>query len=175
MRPSQWIALLITALVGVLWVFIGQNWLFLYVFPGLLGPVVPTFLNTGSSPSFTVLWISCIVALALWIVTAANRRTRSAADVIRMQTAWWITAVLLTVLGGLYQLFFTVFIWMIRDESPIQGSGISYYPLPPAGWVLVLTMVVFNVLLLFWLPSLLATPRSHRLVVPGAVTLIGDR
>ena len=26
-----------------------------------------------------------------------------------------------------------------------------------------------------WLPTLLASPRSHRLVVPGAVTLLGGR
>ena len=31
------------------------------------------------------------------------------------------------------------------------------------------------VILLFWLPTLLASPRTYRLVVPGAVTLLGSR
>ena len=39
----------------------------------------------------------------------------------------------------------------------------------------VLVFVVLDVALLFWLPTLLASPRSYRFVVPGAVTLFGGR
>jgi hypothetical protein len=41
--------------------------------------------------------------------------------------------------------------------------------------MLLLVFVVFDVLLLFWLPTLLASPRSYRFVVPGAVKLLGGR
>ena len=178
MRPFQWTLLLITVLAGILWVFLAQNWLFLNLFPGLLvgpGMNLEDYLQTGSSPSFAVLWISCTVALLVWLASTSSRRTRNAAEVRRMQPVWWFTTLLLVVLGCLYQLFFTVFLWQIRGESPIEGSAITSYPVPTAGWILLLAFVVLDVLLLFWLPTLLASPRSHRLVVPGAVTLLGGR
>jgi hypothetical protein len=41
--------------------------------------------------------------------------------------------------------------------------------------VVLLGFVLLDVILLFWLPTLLASPRTYRLVVPGAVTLLGSR
>lgn len=48
-------------------------------------------------------------------------------------------------------------------------------PYPPAGWLLLMVFVIFDVILLFWLPTLLASPKTFRLVVPGAVRLMGGR
>jgi hypothetical protein len=38
-----------------------------------------------------------------------------------------------------------------------------------------MVFVIFDVILLFWLPTLLASPKTFRLVVPGAVRLMGGR
>ncbi len=178
MRPFQWILLLFLVLGGMLWTFLFQNYLFLNLFPGLLvgpGLDLQDYLQTGSSPSFTVLWISCMVALLIWFSSTAGSRASCSAEVRRKRPLWWLAAAILVALGWLYQLFFTIFVWQIRGQSPIEGSGTNYYPLPPGGWMVLLSFVVLDVLLLFWLPTLLASPRSYRLVVPGAVKFLGGR
>lgn len=176
MRPSQYTWLGITFAGGILWIFLAQNWIFLNVFPELLagnGINLQKFLQTGSSPSFTALWISCVIALIGWITITLNGQPRNVSDVLHKRTVWWSISSLLLVLGVLYQTIFTVFIWLIPGNSPMQGSGINYYPVPAGGWLLLILFVVLDVILLFWLPTLLASPRSYRLVVPGAVKLFG--
>jgi hypothetical protein len=175
MRSKQYIYLGISFFIGILWIFIAQNWVFLNIFSALLGQDLTVYLPRISSPSFTVLWFSCITALGIWIVTTLNGKPRNAAEVRVMQPLWWLAASVLVVLGWLYQLIFTVLIWQIQGASPVQGSGVNYYALPFAGWLVVLGAVMFNVLLLFWLPTLLATGRTYRFVVPGAVRLFGGR
>ncbi|MCF8140497.1 MAG: hypothetical protein K9J75_05260 [Cyanobium usitatum Tobar12.5m-G36] len=173
MHSKQYILLGISFLIGILWVFIAQNWILLNIFSGLLGQSISVYLTQISSPSFTVLWFSCITALGIWIVTTLNGKPRNAAEVRVMQPLWWLAASVLVLLGWLYQLIFTVFIWQVQGASPVEGSGVNYYALPFAGWLLVLGAVMLNVLLLFWLPTLLATGRTYRFVVPGAVRLLG--
>ena len=175
MLSKQYIYLGISVLFGILWVFIAQEWIFLNVFSTLLGRDLDVFLPQISRPSFTALWFSCITALGIWIVTTLNGKPRNAAEVRAMQPLWWLAASVLVVLGWLYQLIFTVLIWQMQDTSPVERSGVNYYDLPFAGWLLVLGSVMVNVLLLFWLPTLLATGRTFRFVVPGAVRLLGGR
>jgi drug/metabolite transporter (DMT)-like permease len=110
MRPLQWTLLLFIVVLGVLWIFLAQNVLFLNLFPGLLvgpGLDLQDYLQTGSSPSFAMLWISCMVALLIWFATTASGRPRSSAEVRRRRPLWWLAAAILVVLGWLYQLFFT--------------------------------------------------------------------
>jgi hypothetical protein len=178
MRTTQYIWLGISVMGGILWVFLVQSWLFLNLFPGLLvgpGLDLQEYLQTGSSPSFTILWFSCLVALLLWFYTTTTSRPRNSDEVRRMKPRWWLAACLLVILGWLYQLLFTVFIWQVRAVSPTNISGMNYYPIPPGGWLLLIFFVILDVILLFWLPTLLASPRTYRLVVPGAVRLLGGR
>jgi len=72
MRSTQYIWLGLTVLIGILWVFIIQNWIFLNLFSALLGQNLNVFLPQISSPSFTILWISCTIALLFWIFTTLN-------------------------------------------------------------------------------------------------------
>jgi hypothetical protein len=178
MRTPQYIWLGICVMVGILWVFLVQSWLFLNLFPGLLvgpGLDLQDYLQTGSSPSFMILWLSCITALLSWIFITANARPRNSDEVRQMQPLWWLAACILVIMGWLYHLFFTVFLWQVRGESPTGNSGMFYYPLPPGGWLIIMVFVIFDVALLFWLPTLLATPRTYRFVVPGAVRILGGR
>jgi len=46
---------------------------------------------------------------------------------------------------------------------------------PPGGWITLLVLVILDVALLFWLPTMLASPKSYRFVVPGALKYLGGR
>jgi len=100
MRSTQYIWLGLTVLIGILWVFIIQNWIFLNLFSALLGQNLNVFLPQISSPSFTILWISCTIALLFWIFTTLNGKPRNAAEVKSMQPRWWISTILLVLLVG---------------------------------------------------------------------------
>ena len=180
MKSTQWILLLATVALGLIWIFIIQNWIFLNLFAGLLvgpgqGMDLNNYLQLGSSPAFTVLWAGCISALLIWIGVTWSARPSSSAQSRLMQPLWWIAAIVLSVFGWLCVSWFTNFTWQVRGLSPIDGSGMNFYPLPAGGWILLMGFVLLDVVILFWLPTLLASPRTYRLVVPGAVTLLGSR
>lgn len=178
MRVSQLVMLALSVAIGVVWIFIGQNWIFLNLFPGLLigpGLKLDDFLQTGSSPAFSVLWAGCLTALLIWIAITLTSRPRSSAQTRGMQPMWWLAAALLTFFGWLCLGWFTIFRWQVSGVSPIPGSAYTTYPVPPGGWLVLMGFVMLDVILLFWVPTLLASPRTYRFVVPGAVTLLGSR
>ena len=180
MKTTQWILLLTTVALGVVWIFIAQNWIFLNLFSGLLvgpglGMDLNNYLQLGSSPAFTVLWAGCMSALLIWIGVTWSATPRSSGQTRMMQPMWWIAAVLLSVFGWICLGWFTIFTWQVSGLSPIDGSGMNFYPVPAGGWILLMGFVLLDVVILFWLPTLLASPRTYRLVVPGAVTLLGSR
>ena len=177
MKTLQWLLLMASVAIGIAWIFLGQNWIFLNLFPGIMvgpGLKLDDYLQTGSSPAFTVFWAGCITALLIWIAITWSAKPRSSSQTRRMQPMWWLAAILLTIYGWLCLGWFTIFQWQITGISPIQG-GANFYPVPTGGWVVLLGFVLLDVILLFWLPTLLASPRTYRLVVPGAVTLLGSR
>lgn len=92
-----------------------------------------------------------------------------------MQPAWWVCAVVLVLFGWTYQLFFIVLKWQISGTAPVEGIDTNYFQLPPGGWITLLVLVILDVALLFWLPTMLASPKSYRLVVPGALKFLGGR
>jgi hypothetical protein len=70
---------------------------------------------------------------------------------------------------------FTVLIWQLSGTAPVQGVQTNYFPVPPEGWAILLILVVVDVALLFWLPTMLASPKNYRFVVPGALKFLGGR
>jgi hypothetical protein len=178
MRIQQWVFLGASIAAGIIWVFLLQNWIFLNIFPGLLvgpGLNLANYLQTGSSPAFTVFWAGCISALLIWIGTTLKARPQSSSQVRRMQPLWWIAAVVLTIFGWLCLSWFTIFRWQVTGTTPIDGANFNFYPVPAGGWILLMFFVLIDVVLLFWLPTMLASPRTYRFVVPGAVSLLGSR
>lgn len=180
MKTNHWIMLFASVTLGVIWVFAAQRLIFLNLFAGLLvgpglGMNLENYLQFGSSPAFYVLWAGCISALLIWMGVTWSAMPRSSAQVRMMQPMWWIAAVVLSVFGWLCLGWFTIFSWQVRGLSPLDGSGMNYYPVPLGGWILLMGFVILDVVLLFWLPTVLASPRTYRLVVPGAVTLLGNR
>ena len=177
MRKNQWLYLAGSVAAGLIWIFLIQSNIFLNLFSGVLqipGGNLANFLQIGSSPAFQVFWFGCITALMIWIGVTWKSRPRSSSQTRQMQPMWWLAAVILIVYGWLCLGWFTVLQWQVTGTSPVQG-GTRYFPLTTSGWLLLMVFVVIDVVLLFWLPTLLASPKNYRLVVPGAVKLIGSR
>lgn len=148
------------------------------VFPvQLTGPGmnVGSFIEESSTPAFNVFWMGCTIALLLWIGTTWQRSPSSSSEVRQMQPQWWFAAGLLTIFGFLCMSWFTVIKWVVTQTSPVNGSDITYYPIPPSGVVILAILILSDVVILFWLPTVFASPRTYRLVVPGAVKLFGGR
>ena len=177
MKKNQWIYLTASVALGLVWIFLLQSTILLNSFPGILqipGGNLADYLQFGSSPAFQVFWFGCISALLIWISVTWSRKPRSSIQTRKMQPMWWLAAGLLTIYGWFCLGWFTVLQWQVTGTSPVQG-GPNFYPLPTGGWLLLMFFVVIDVVLLFWLPTLLASPRNYRLVVPGAVKLLGSR
>lgn len=179
MQTWQWPFLGASVTFGIAWIFQLQNWIMEQVFPmQLTGPgmKIDSFILNSSSPAFTVFWLGCMVALIIWIGTTwAGSPPSSSREVRQKQPQWWLAAGLLTIFGFLCMSWFTVFFWVVTQTSPVNGSDITYYPIPPAGVAILAILILFDVVILFWLPTVLASPRTYRLVVPGAVKLFGGR
>ena len=178
MRTLQWVLLGASVAAGIVWVFLIQNWLFLQIFRGLLlgpGLNLRDFIQFGSSPAFSVLWVGCLSALLIWLARTMASRPKSSAQVRSMQPQWWLAVALLVVFGWISLGWFTTFQWQVTGRSPIEGTRFTSYPIPPGGWILLIGVVLFDVILLFWLPTMLASPRTYRFVVPGAVSILGSR
>ena len=123
MRILQFITLALSVALGMVWIFIVQNSIFLHVLAGPLsgpGMNVVDFLQIGSSPAFTVFWAGCISALLIWFVITLSSRPRSSAQTRGMQPMWWLAAALLTLFGWLCLGWFTAFSWTMSGVSPVS-------------------------------------------------------
>lgn len=177
MQLSQWLVLLGSIVFGAFWTFFIQN-VFLQLFANIIagsGMIWQNFINLGSSPAFTVLWVGCNIALLLWMFITWNARPKGSSEVRRMQPLWWLASGILVVFGWLCLGTFLVFKWQITGASPSPEGTDLFFPVPPGGWLILMFFVLIDVIVVFWLPTLLATPRTYRFVVPGAVTLLGNR
>jgi hypothetical protein len=178
MKPNQFTLLIACVIAGILWIFIGQNIVLSNVFAGLLsggGMNLDQFLDSASSPSFQALWFTCIAVTLIWLVRTSTKSPMNSAEVLQMRPAWWICATVLVLLGWFYQLLFTVLIWQLSGTAPVDGLDANYFPVPPGGWMTLLVLVIIDVGLLFWLPTMLASPKGYKLVVPGALKVFGGR
>lgn len=178
MKPTQFALLIACVITGVLWIFIGQNFVLLNLLAAPLsggGMNLQMYLNSASSPSFQALWFTSIAVTLIWLGSTSKKSPMNSAEVREMRPAWWICATVLVLLGWLYQVVFTVLIWQFSGTAPVEGVDANYFPVPPGGWVTLLVLVVLDVGLLFWLPTMLASPKSYRLLVPGALKTIGGR
>ena len=177
MQISQWFVLLGTIVFGAFWTFFIQNVLLQFFANIIAGGGIrwEDFILLGSSPAFTVLWVGCIAALLIWMFITWNARPKGSSEVRRMQPLWWLASSMLVIFGWLSLGTFLVFKWQITGSSPSPGGTELFFPVPPGGWLILMTFVLIDVIVVFWLPTLLATPRTYRFVVPGAVTLLGSR
>lgn len=178
MKPKQFIPLIASGIAGGLWIFLGQNFMLSNILGGLIdggGMDLSLFLTSASSPSFQALWFTCAAVTLIWLFTTTKKSPINSEEVRDMQPTWWICMLVLVLLGWFYQLYFTVLKWQFNGIAPVEGVGRNYFPVPPEGWTTLFVLVLFDVGLLFWLPTMLASPKSYRLVVPGALKFLGGR
>jgi uncharacterized caspase-like protein len=182
LRRGQWILLGINSLIGVAWVFTLQNWFLcemlsseLFNMSPLMGNMKCVGGHAFSSPASVALWSGCLIAYYIWIVVCSNVKTRNSAEVRKMKSKWWIAASALVAYGWFCQLYYPMISYGDGGEGRINRINIYIQPLSGTYVFFCFGMVVFNVGLLFWLPTLLASPRSFRLIVPGAVKVFGIR
>lgn len=178
MKPQQFALLIACAIAGILWIFIGQNLVLLNVFAEFFsggGLNLSEYLDSAISPSFQALLFTCFAVTLIWLMTTAKKSPMNSVEVREMRPKWWICATVLVLLGWFYQLVTTVLIWRFSGKAPVEGVEANFYQVPPEGWVTLLVLVVLDVGLLFWFPTMLASPKSYRLVVPGALKFLGGR
>lgn len=161
MTPAQLTRLATVVVLGLLWIGLGQDLLFQNLLVDLFaGPDVSlgSLFQSTVNPSFQSLWVACATGVLIWFWVTYKTRPSSAQQAARIGKSWWIIAWTTVFVGwALVALF-------LRNE-----------PVPPSGWLTLLIFVVIDVVICFWLPTLMATPRTFRLVVPGAVKFFGDR
>lgn len=175
MKPQQFVKLLICIIAGLLWMFIFQSSILLDVFDEFLvgeGVDIQAYVEQASSPAFWALWLSCIAGVLIWLWVTTKDSPMNSKQVRAKRPYWWFGAGGLVLLGWGYQL---VWIYKFRDENPVEGLGANYFPVTPVGLAILLLLVILDVCLMFWLPTVLASPKSYRLVVPGALKIVGGR
>lgn len=111
------------------------------------------FLNQGPPTLFRVFWFCNVGAVLAWFLRTSQRRAASAAGVAKMRGHWWLTACLLLA-AGLVCTAFTI--WIPFPQVSLMGEA------------LLLALLLVDEALFFWLPTVLASPGSYRLVAPGA-------
>lgn len=156
MRNPILLILLIVGAVLNFWILPSlMKAVFLNVFaaPGLQ---LQQFLVEGPPKLFTVFWCCNVGALIFWFSRTMGRRAASAARVSAMRTRWWIAGGLLLAAGLVCSAFS---IWIPFPQVSLLGH------------ILLLVLLLVDEVLLFWLPTVLASPRSYRLAAPGAQLL----
>ena len=83
---------------------------------------------------------------------------------------WWIAAGLLSGFGWLCLSWSQFFNGKLLRQLNTRGDKSSSSS--PGGWLLLLGFVLIDVVLRFWLPTLLASPRTHRFVVLVLLTCL---
>ncbi|KKZ13113.1 MAG: hypothetical protein TE42_01710 [Candidatus Synechococcus spongiarum SP3] len=129
---------------------LATNFRNVFAAPGL---PMEQFFNEGPPTLFRVFWFCNVGAVLAWVYRTWQRRAASAARVARMRGYWWITASLLLAAGVVCSAFT---IWIPFPQVSLMGE------------VLLLALLLVDEALFFWLPTVLASPRSYRLAAPGA-------
>jgi hypothetical protein len=162
MSHAQIRRLVTVAVLGLLWIGIGQDLLFQNVLIDLFagGNVsLDTLFRDAINPASRALWVVCAGGYLTWYLRTDKARPKSAKEAQQNGTTWWWSIALTNVFMG----------WLLM-VGYLWNAG-----LPASGWLTVLVFVILDVGLCFWVPTLVATPRTFRLVMPGAVKFFGDR
>jgi hypothetical protein len=161
MKPKQFIALIIAFAIATAFVLGLQPFLFYQ-------PIIPFSMTMNELEEWlgAVLWPITwtlyglgVVVLFIWIWKATTSKFTRATEVLSTQGFWWLLLIIYVVLG------IGIFLAIAFFNGWMDGSR-SFEPLfwfPP--------FVFLDGILLFWLPTAIATPRSMRYIPPLAMQL----
>jgi hypothetical protein len=173
MRWHQWLLLVVGVVIGTVLTLVVPRYLLENVLTGaFLTPDLdyPAFLDGAFQPATFTLWLLNIAVLLGWIGFTWSRRPASSRRIRQSRSLWMILFVFLILAGLLLFVAFTAL-----GLSALAGGPGGAFPISPIGGLVLTALAVLNPLVLFWLPSLFATPRNFRFVPPLAVTVLGGR
>ena len=150
------VTLVVLLVLGPMWTFFALPWLMETVFLDIFaapGLQLQQFLDEVTGKLFVVFWCCNVSVVLVWVLRTMRRRAASAAKVAVMRVRWWTAASLLLAAG------------LILSAVMVL---LPFPRLSPGGVILLLVLLLVNEALLFWLPTVFASRRSYRLVVPGA-------
>lgn len=162
MSPAQLTRLATVVVLDLLWIGLGQDLLFQNLLVDLFagpGVTLGSLFQNAVNPAFQALWVACATGILIWFWLTYKTRPSSAQEAFATGNQWWWMIAWANVFVG-----WALMALFLRNDS-----------IPASGWLTLLIFVVIDVVICFWLPTLMATPRTFRLVVPGAVKFFGDR
>ncbi len=171
MRWYQSLLLVVCVVIGTVLTLVVPRYLLENVLTGaFLTPDLdyPAFLDGAFQPAVATLWILNIAVLLGWIGFTWSRRPALSRGIRRSRSLWMVLFGLLILAGILLFVAFTAL-----GLSGLAGGAGGAYPISATGYLILTGLAVLNPVVLFWLPSLFATPRNFRFVPPLAVTVLG--
>ncbi len=139
-------------------------------------PLIPSSMATGDldnwwsnvfSPATYVVFGLGIIINLIWFIKASVSRYKHSKSALSAQGLWWLLFFIYLIVTLVVFAAFTHF--AIDPDKPIKGI------FEASCWAA--NFLILDVILLFWLPTALATPRTLRYIPPFSMSLrklIGD-
>lgn len=103
------------------------------------------------------IWIGGVLATLFWIVQASRSTFRNSRSAFAQRGTWWLYA------GGLYLAYLILFLALAYGGSGDVAMELQI--------LVLLGILPLDILVLFWLPTAIATPGTLRYVPPLAMKL----
>jgi len=161
MKPLEVVFLLITIAIATLVIFLLQ--------PAILSKEWGLLAAKSSSiedwrqqlmwPSLAVNYVLGILATLFWIAKGASFKSVKSRNTLSMLSLWWIICIAYGLISLAVAIGLSFFYELINERNFLEFL------------VYLSVFAVVNVLLMFWLPTAIATPRTMRYVPPGSQLL----
>ena len=153
MKANEIIRIIIFSLIGFIIIFLAQP--FLYTSRILrisdINTDVGTWINNYYIFGAGVVFAVSVLSTIIWYLITANAKAHKAEEVAQWMLVWWLF-LLFPILGICVAIGF-----FKGDSNDALGSLAIFF--------------VFDILLLFWLPTATSTPGGLKYVPPGSIQL----
>jgi hypothetical protein len=161
MKPVEIVFLLITIAIATLVIFLLQ--------PAILSKDWGLLSARSSSledwrqrlmwPSLAVNYVLGILATLFWIAKGASFQSVKSRNTLSMVSLWWIICILYVLVSLAVAIGLSFFHELINERNFLEFL------------IYLSVFAVVDVLLMFWLPTAIATPGTMRYVPPGSQLL----
>jgi hypothetical protein len=110
-------------------------------------------------PSLAVNYVLGILATLFWIAKGASFQSVKSRNTLSMENLWWIICILYGLVSLAVAIGLSFFYELIDERNFLEFL------------IYLSVFAVVDVLLMFWLPTAIATPRTMRYVPPGSQLL----
>ncbi|WP_126147506.1 hypothetical protein [Synechococcus elongatus] len=158
MKPKELVALAVSIIIGIAIVFLLQYPLLSddLTLSSLTSEIdgIEFWKNVVLQPLLLSITIISLLFIALWIGIATTKTFTRSRDAYAMRATWFILAIVLFIIYEVLLLVFGYTSLLSEGSLPLQLN-----------W-LIQPLLFLDLILLFWLPTALATPRALRYVPP---------